>query len=472
MIDFEYISVIGSVYFLAELIAILFALDVVMSSRSSQGTIAWSFALISIPFITIPLYLLFGRTRFHGYGETMRIKETEIANQLHEWHEQIRAYSAPPISQLSAIESVVNNLTRIPFTQNNELKLLIDAPATYSSMIDAIESANEYVFVQFFIVRDDISSRRLRDALIKKARNGIKVYFLYDEIGCFKTPTEYFEIMQNENIKVSGFKTTKGRNNRFQINFRNHRKLLIIDGEISFIGGLNLGDEYLGFRDTHLRITGPASQHTQLSFLKDWFWATDELPHYNSSIKPATNSNQTAAIINTGPADDNSNCSVFLLTLLNLAQHRLWITSPYFVPDDVVLRTLQAAAIRGVDVRIILPGKADHKIVELASFTYYERMTNCGVRLFRYNDRFMHQKVMLIDNSIASIGTVNLDNRSIYLNFEATALITDPQFTQQVEDMLTIDLENSSEVQPIHFASKPIWFRIAARLAALSSPLL
>lgn len=472
MFDLQYLTIAGLVLFIAEFIGIIFALDVVMSSRSSQGTIAWSISLITMPLIAVPLYLLFGRTRFHGYSEAMRDKESEIGKQWTDWYEHMLALTAAPTENLKIIDTVVSRLTKIPFTKNNQVKLLIDGEATYNAIIESIEQAKDYIFVQYFIVRDDKTSQRLRDTLIKKARAGVSVYFLYDEIGCFSTAESYFDVMRKESIHVSGFKTTKGRNNRFQINFRNHRKFIIIDGETSFIGGLNLGDEYLGFRDTHMRISGPATQQIQLSFLKDWYWATGEVAKNSKTIHSASKTNQAVAIVNTGPADDSANCSMLFTTLINMAQHRLWITSPYFVPDDVMLRALQAAAIKGVDVRIILPGKADHKVVEFASFTYYESMINNGVRLFRYKERFMHQKVILIDNTLAGIGTVNIDNRSIYLNFEATALIADTNFTNEVEAMLQTDLNNSEEVQSIHFENKPLWFRLAARLSRLVSPLL
>jgi len=472
MIDYEYFTVAGVILVFAELVGILLAFDVVMRPRSSQGTIAWFIALIGMPLITIPLYFLFGRTRFHGYAEAIRDKEAQIGKQWVGWYTDITASAAPPKKNLASIETVVRRLTRIPFTRGNKVELLIDGEATYNSMIDTIAKAQKYIFVQFFIVRDDNTGQRLRNALIEKARKGVKICFLYDEIGCLKLPDSYLDLMRRASIEVSGFKTTKGQNNRFQINFRNHRKLIIIDGHLSFIGGLNLGDEYLTFRDTHMKIEGPASQHIQLSFLFDWYWATGHTPEYSKVVRPSVKGNQAVAIVNTGPADDNSNCSILFTTLINMARHRLWITSPYFVPDDVMVRALQAAAIRDVDVRIILPGKADHKLVELASYTYYDNMLNYGVRLYRYRERFIHQKVILIDNELAGIGTVNLDNRSIYLNFEATGLIADNEFTKDVEKMLMEDLKNSEEVQCAHFDNKPFWFRVAARVTRLASPLL
>ena len=472
MLEIEYITFAGVVLIIAELLGLIFALDAVMRPRSAQGTIAWFIALITFPLITVPLYVLLGRTRFHGYAEAIRDKESLIGERWKAWFSDMNILAAKPQKQLSAIANVTWSLTKVPFTRSNGVELLIDGESTYRAMLDAIAIAESYVFIQFYIVRDDASGRRIRDALIEKAHAGVRVYFLYDEIGCIKLPDSYLESMRKESIEVSGFKTTKGRNNRFQINFRNHRKLLIIDGKVSFIGGHNLGDEYLEYRDTHMRIDGPATQQVQLTFLKDWFWATGEIPPSNQKPEIVTTNNQAVTIVNTGPADNNASCSLLFITLINMARNRLWITSPYFVPDDVLVLALQAAALRGVDVRILLPDKADHKLVELASFTYYTNMTNCGVKLYRYRDRFMHQKVILIDNSLAGIGTVNLDNRSIYLNFEAMGLVADEAFAKQVESMLHADFNSSEEVQSAHFDEKPFWFQVSARVARLASPLL
>ncbi len=472
MIEMDSITIIGAIFVVAEVFGLLFAVDTVMRPRSSQGSIAWLIALISMPVVTVPLYILFGRTRFHGYAEAVREKESRFGEQWNDWYARITALAAKPQAGLEVIEKVTQCLTGVPFTRGNRTALLIDGEETYKAMLDAIAGADAYILVQFYIVRDDASGRRLRDALIEKAHSGVRVHFLYDEIGSIKLPNSYLDAMHAEGIEVSGFKTTQGRNNRFQVNFRNHRKLLIVDGKTGFIGGHNLGDEYLGYRDTHMKIVGPGVQQIQLTFLKDWFWATGNIPQSNMVPESDKTNGQAVAIVNTGPADSNKDCSVLFTTLVNMARYRLWLTSPYFVPDDIMVRALQAAAIRGVDVRILLPGKADQRFVEAASFTYYDAMTSCGARLFRYRDRFMHQKVILVDDTLAGIGTVNLDNRSLYLNFEATGLVADHAFVKQVEGMLENDLTCCEEVFCSHFDAKPFWYRVFAQLARLASPLL
>jgi cardiolipin synthase len=470
--DMQDLTIVGAVLLVAEIIGILLAIHAVMQPRSSQGSIAWFIALITLPVVTIPLYTVFGRTRFLGYTEAMREAAEIVGDRRHEWLENMNVMAAKPQPGLEVIEALAKNLTYIPFLRANRVELLVDGAETYHNMISAIDSAQSYVLVQFYIVRDDAIGRRLRDALVAKARSGVQTFFLYDEIGSIKLPEAYLDAMRKEGVEVSGFKTTKGRSNRFQINFRNHRKLLVVDGRSGFIGGNNLGEEYLVYRDTHLRIDGPAAQHIQLSFLKDWYWATGQLPAIASQITAAETSDQAVAIVNTGPADIAAYCSILFSSLVSNARSRLWITSPYFVPNDALVVALQAAALRGVDVRIILPDKADQRIVELASFTYYDDMLNNGVRLYRYRDHFMHQKVILVDDTVAGIGTVNLDNRSLYLNFEATALVADHDFVKQVEAMLMDDFDNSMVVKNEHFDNKSLPFRVASQLARLASPLL
>ncbi|MFZ1954098.1 MAG: cardiolipin synthase [Desulfobacterales bacterium] len=472
MIDFYNLTLVATVLAVVEIIGILLAVDAVMRPRSSQAAIAWSIALVTLPVVTIPLYVIFGRTQFRGYAEALRKKETIVGERLQDWFSRMATTAAESHEGLEAVENLVWSITGIPFTRGNRVELLVDGEATYKAMLNAIAAAESYVLVQFYIVKDGTIARRLNEALIQKARSGVRVYFLYDEIGCWKLPASYLNSMRDASIEVSGFKTTRGHQNRFQINFRNHRKLLVVDGRIGFIGGLNLADEYLTYRDTHMRVDGPAAQHIQFSILKDWFWATRQIPEVSKEIQLEAADDQKVAIVNTGPADAMANCSALYATIVHTARQRLWMTSPYFVPDDVMVRALQAAAIRGVDVRILLPGKADHRFVELASFTYYSEMMNCGVRLFRYQDRFLHQKVLLVDECLAGVSTVNLDNRALYLNFEATALVADNRFAKRVEEMLKSDLALCEAVGSTHFDDKPFRFRVAARIARLASPLL
>ena len=450
MIDFQSITLFALIFSVIELVAIGLAVDAIMRAQSPNAAIAWSISLVTFPFLTIPLYLVFGRSRFLGYSEAIREKLLLVEEPLTRWYQKMGSLESELEQGLQPISKLVRGLTGIPFTRGNRVTLLMDGKITYQSMFEAISKAQNFVFIQFYIVNNGKVSEQLKELLIKRAQEGIKIYFLYDEIGSWKLQQDYLDELAENSIAVSGFKTTQGKRNRFQINFRNHRKLLIVDGCIGFIGGHNLGDEYLEYRDTHIKIEGHGAQQIQLTFMKDWFWATRQLPEVKSEGPPEVSGESNVSVISTGPADSLSNCSALFLTLINSAQKRVWITSPYFVPDEVMVRCLQSAAIKGVDVRMI----------------------DCGVKLFRYQKKFLHQKVILIDDLLAGVGTVNLDNRSLYLNFEASALVAERSFIQEIEDMLQEDLEHSMEVCREHFDDKPFYFRVAARIAALASPLL
>jgi cardiolipin synthase len=278
---------------------------------------------------------------------------------------------------------------------------------------------------------------------------------------------------------VQPFKTNRGRANRLQINFRNHRKVVVVDGHTAYVGGHNVGDEYLGrhprlspWRDTHLEIRGPAALATQLAFIEDWHWATQQVLQLSWSPHTACSPGQRVLILTTGPADALDTCALFFVQAINAAQQRIWITSPYFVPDETVVAALQLAALRGVDVRIMLPAHPDHKLVYLAGLSFVQESVQNGVKLFRYQTGFLHQKVLLVDADLAAVGTANLDNRSFRLNFEFTALVADPGFAAQVEEMLEADFRNCLAVAADELESRPLPVRIAARAARLLAPVL
>jgi cardiolipin synthase len=305
----------------------------------------------------------------------------------------------------------------------------------------------------------------------------VKVYFLFDEIGSHKLPQRCLKRMKAAGIECHSFGINRFWWSRFQLNFRNHRKIVVSDGKTAFIGGLNVGDEYMGrdkkfgeWRDTHLKMQGPVVQAVQLVFLEDWFWASNYVPELHWDTQPEV-ADQVAAVIPTGPADPADSWQLVVAEAANSSRKRLWIASPYFVPDEGVLTALQAAAIRGVDVRILIPERADQLLVWLSAFSYYEQSIPFGVKLFCYHKGFLHQKVMIIDDRLAAVGTANLDNRSFRLNFEITAFSADPKFVGEVEAMLAADFVHSQEAKLSDFTGKSFLFRAACRAARLFAPI-
>ena len=311
-----------------------------------------------------------------------------------------------------------------------------------------------------------------------KARQGVRVYFLYDEVGSHDLPAAYTEELKAAGIHVSAFNTRKGRGNRFQINFRNHRKVVVVDGRAAWIGGHNVGDEYLGkspkfghWRDTHVRIVGPAVLEAQLSFVEDWHWAVESVPELNWLPVEAGDASQPVLIVPSSPADQLETATLMFLDAINFARKRIWIASPYFVPDDSIVDALQLAGLRGVDVRILIPDKPDHLLVFLAAYSYFAEAGRTGVRFFRYTDGFLHEKAMLIDDQVATVGTANFDNRSFRLNFEITAVVVDSVFAAMVGRMFETDFQNAREMDPRELDEKFWGFRLAVRLARLTAPI-
>ncbi|BAY07614.1 cardiolipin synthase [Calothrix sp. NIES-2098] len=460
-------------------LGIVHAAHAVMNVRSSQGAIAWGISLITFPWLAIPLYWILGRTKFHGYAEALRLVYAQHYQLARQTYNDIAQFQVALPEKLAKLQPLAKAFTGVPFTSGNAAELLIDGAKTYEAMLKAIAFATNYILLQSYIVNDDQAGDEFKQALIDKARQGVKIYFLYDEIGSNKLSRSYIQSLSQYGIQVSAFHTTKGKGNRFQLNFRNHRKILVVDGEIGFVGGLNIGDEYLGknphlspWRDTHMKLQGPTVQSLQASFLQDWYWATRKFLDVNWEIKVNREVNQTAFVLPTGPADKFKACNLFFVNAINEAQTRLWIATPYFVPDEATLTALKLAAMRGVDVRIILPNRPDHLFVYLCSFSYYSEMEAIGIKLYRYKHGFMHQKIILIDDDLAGVGTVNLDNRSFFLNFEVMGFVAAPQFVDSVEKMLKDDLAVSVAVDFAEYYKKPLWFKLAVRISRLLMPLL
>ncbi len=431
-------------------------LHALMNARTSQGAIAWVVSLISVPFFAMPLYWLLGRTKFSGYVRARRGNDAELRKLAADMHARLRAY-AVDLPAEDVFERAAEELGGLPFTSGNELELLIDGQETFRRLFEEIAAAKEYICVNFFIVKNDKVGGKFQQALIDKAKQGVRIHFLFDEIGSHKLSSTFLDELRDAGVECESFGANRYWWSRLQLNFRNHRKIVVIDGEIAFIGGLNVGDEYLGrdkqfgeWRDTHMLLKGPAVEAVQLVFMEDWFWACERVPSL-SWRQEALPANQTAAIIPTGPADPVDSWQLLVAEAANTAREKLWITSPYFVPDEGVLTALQLAALRGVDVRVLLPEKADHLLVWLSAFTYYEQSIPFGVKIYRFKKGFLHQKVMLIDGRMATVGTANLDNRSFRLNFEITAFVSDAKFIGEVSEILEEDFANSTLVKVEEF---------------------
>ncbi|MEM6335611.1 MAG: phospholipase D-like domain-containing protein, partial [Bacteroidota bacterium] len=293
-----------------------------------------------------------------------------------------------------------------------------------------------------------------------------------------KLPERYLDALRKAGVRTSAFGGRRRWLRRFRLNFRNHRKITVVDGRVGFVGGLNMGDEYLGrdesigpWRDTHLRAEGPVVQGLQVSLMQDWFYSAGEAPELSWTPSPSP-SDQCALVLASGPADDLETCGLLFVHAIESAEKRVWIATPYFVPDGRVLGALQLAALRGVDVRVLMPRTSDSVLFKFVPYAYFPEIERAGVKVYLYEEGFMHQKVLLVDEDYAAIGTANFDNRSFRLNFEATCLANDAKLCAEVASMLEHDLDRSTRLHRDDLTSQSKPFRLAVQGTRLLAPVL
>ncbi|MEH6590142.1 MAG: cardiolipin synthase [Halioglobus sp.] len=459
--------------------SIVFALEAIIKTRTSQGAVAWAISLITIPFLALPCYLVFGRNKFDGYLEQRDEIEAESLHLLKQHSGAVEQHILPTSTD-SPLYTCLSKLARLPATSGNSVELLINGKATFDSIAEGLEGAQKYILFQFYIIRDDELGRHLGNILIERALAGVDVYLLFDEIGSGAFPrSRLCQSLKVAGVKVAAFNTSQGRRNRFQLNFRNHRKIVVVDGKFAWIGGHNVGREYLGkkksvghWRDTHTRLQGPAVLGAEITFAMDWRWATRESISLNWHAESHELGDSNVLVFPSDPASEFEEAGLMYHQMIVEARQRIWIASPYFVPDRGIIAALQLAALRGVDVRVIIPDNPDGPVVAMANWSYTRELLPAGVKVYRYKNGFMHQKVLLMDNIIGGVGTANFDNRSFRLNFEITLLVHNEEFAAKVEHMLEQDLGHSRQVTRAEIDNKPFWFPIAMGVARLFSPVL
>lgn len=454
---------------------------VVLDGRTSQGSLCWIVTLVLVPPVAIPLHWLMGERRLEGYRRARRDGLRRLDEALRLLHLSLEPFAvefdAPSMHAL-------RRLAHLPWTKGNSVLRFDDADSMYDALEADVDAAESTIQMQFYIYRDDEIGRRIRDALVRAAARGVGVWLMYDEIGCGLLGQTYFEPMRQAGARVSGFRTVPSRRRMLRLNFRNHRKLVVIDGKAVYFGGMNIGCEYCGrdqtvgqWRDTHAKATGPVALTGQLIFLEDWHWAQRTIPaEFDWSPRtfsaPANGTPVDAMLMfPSGPVDDREEGVLLFLQLISQANHRLWLATPYFVCDDSILQALVLAKLRGVDVRILIPANPDHMLVRHAARAFAAEVSLFGVPIYSYNRGFTHQKVVLCDD-IASIGSANLDHRSMRLNFELTGIMHDKAFADDVARMLARDMRRAVVLEGDWWQRLRPNERFAARLARLAAPML
>ncbi len=456
-----------------------------MEKRNPYKTLAWLAVLNIFPILGLIFYLVFGQNiRKRKLVKTKYINEMKhlrriVTRQIG----YIKANLNPDVEYLRSKNKLVNLLLRnanAPFTKNNHAQVFSDGHEAFTSIFNEIEKAVDHIHLEYYIIRDDNIGQKLKEILIRKAREGIKVKVIYDAVGSWSLSKSYIRELRENGVKVFPFLPVvlPFINNR--LNYRNHRKIVVIDGKVGFLGGLNIGDEYLGYhpklgkwRDTHLQLTGTAVHYLQIIFLLDWEFVSGETVSdqtYFPEIKYFDG--KLIQIAASGPDSDWETIQQSYFALINSAQKSINISTPYLIPDEGILLALKTAALSGIDVKIILPGKPDRKIVYCASQSYFEELLEAGVEIYLYKPGFIHAKVISVDGEVVSLGSANLDMRSFQLNFEVNAMIYDKELVSDVDRAFATDFEQSIKLSTQTFAERPITVKMYQSAARLLSPLL
>lgn len=478
--------------FSSELVNYLFIVNIILAfvvvgfeRRKPAVTLSWLLVMFFLPGIGFVLYLFLGqdlrkeRLFYIKEGEERDLyplvqQQGEILHNNHLlFHDQrVNEYK-------SLIKLHIEN--QALYTQDNQVEVFNDGQVLFDEIKSAISRATKYIHMEYYIIGNDNLGREIVKLLAAKAQSGIEVKLLYDGMGCMQLPRRFFDSLIKAGGKTAVFFPPLLPYINLRINYRNHRKICLIDGEEGFMGGFNIGDEYLGlseeygyWRDTHLRIRGSALDELELRFLLDWRYASKDSFSAAAIYFPIRKKrgNTGIQVVSSGPDSKWSAIKNGYLKMISSAKDRIYIQTPYFIPDDSILEALKIASLSGIEVRLIIPGKPDHFFVHWASLSYVGELLEAGVRCFTYNRGFIHSKLAIIDGLVSTVGTANLDIRSFELNFEVNAFIYDEQVSRELEQAFIKDLQDCTEITMEAYENRNRSVKFKESICRLLSPLL
>jgi cardiolipin synthase A/B len=449
--------------------------------RNPANAIVWILALIFVPILGFILYLLFGQQYYKQKRFAFKAeKDRETLQRFYQMQKE--AISEVPDDYRAATgRQIVRMLLAggSAYSLNNETRAFVDGKEKFNALIQAIRGAEHFIHMEYYIIRNDDLGNEIVAALTEKARQGVEVRFLVDGLGN-NIPEKGYRDLVEAGGKVAEFYKTLIPSISLRVNYHNHRKIVIVDGKVGFVGGFNIGDEYLGkgplgyWRDAAVEIRGEGVKTVQYQFMVDWNYATKEGltldPKYFPVVKG--NGRSVVQIVSGGPDHRWNPIKEEYLKLINVARKHVYLQTPYFIPDQSVLDALRIAALSGVDVRIMFPNKPDHPLVYWASYSYVAELLDAGVRAYTYDNGFIHAKTVTVDDEISSIGSANWDIRSFRLNFETNAVIYDKEFGVEQRMHFEDDLKVCTEVTMESYQNRPVKVRIKEGFSRLLSGVL
>ena len=461
-------------------------LRIIYETRSTTKTMAYLLFCLFIPGVGVAFYLVFGINYWRKklYDKKMALDEKILA----QLKKDIRQYTEeslqncditdPDNTELAAM--LIKDL-KSPVTRKNKVTLLMNGEEKFPELIQVLQQAKHHIHLEYYIYEQDEIGTAVIELLIKKAREGVEVRFIYDDFGSPTIKKKIERRMKEAGVQVHPFHKVHFYLLANRLNYRNHRKIVVVDGQTAFVGGINVSDKYMNkpgqlyWRDTHLRIDGPGVYYLQYLFISDWNFCCPnplkpEQLHFvpNQAIKEDTYVQVAAS----GPDSLQPSVLFSIIQAINLAKEEILITTPYFIPGDSITEAIRIAALSGLSIKLLVPGVCDSKLVNAASKSYYNDLLQAGVEIYLYQKGFIHAKTLVTDGKLSIIGTANMDYRSFELNFEVNAIIYDKPFAEKMRSVFFDDLETAKKIDPERWYNRPAYEQFPEKIARLFSPVL
>lgn len=463
---------------------------VLYDTRGSTKALAYILVVIFLPVVGVIIYFSIGINYRKRKLYSRKITDDEelrqsIRERASMYSDQV-AHSGLLPQRCRTLAIYLSRAGRSPLTADNEVSLLINGEEKFPALLAAIESAEHHIHLQYYIYEDDETGSELADALIRKGQQGIQVRFMYDGFGSFGLGRKFISRLEAAGVETASFYEVRWYAFANRINYRNHRKSVIIDGKVAFVGGINVSNDYrndidkprpLYWRDTHLMIRGQASAYLQYLFMCDWNFCsrspfTFEPAYYPDKTSKGALGPEVVQIAASGPDSKEPVVFYSMLEAINSAQRRIYITSPYFIPDESLMDALIIAIQGGLDVKIIIPGVSDSRMVDRAAGSYYTELLEIGAQIYRYQRGFVHAKTMVVDDDLCIVGSANMDYRSFDLNFEVNAVVYSTRLAEQLAETFEYDLRHCELIDAQAWLSRPLYIHLWEKLMRLASPLL
>lgn len=466
----------------------LFATIIVFFQRRDPKSVwAWLLLLYFVPVVGFVFYLLAGqdmhkRKMFKAkevedhLSEAIRQQEYQLkTGDSSELDENIRGYRDLITYNMETSSAIL--------LEDNDIDVFTNGNDKFTALKEDLRSAKHFIHLQYYIIKNDVLFNEIKDILVEKAKEGVEVRVLFDAMGCRSVRHKYWKELNAKGVKTAEFFPAMFGWLQLRINYRNHRKIVVIDNRVAYVGGYNIGKEYIGldkkfghWRDTHLRIRGSAVLALQIRFILDWNYTAGENLLQNASLLegnvPGTRDFCKMQIISSGPDNTTEQIRDNYLRLITKAEKSIYIQTPYFIPDEALLNALKIAVHSGIEVNIMIPCMPDHPFVYWATYSYVGDMVMAGANCYTYNDGFLHSKGIIVDGKVFCYGTANMDIRSFALNFEVNAVVYNQKKAHEMEEIFREDLKHCTQITRDVYVVRPLWLRLKEQVCRLLSPLL